>query len=257
MAQARPLRPRSPKHVMCQSEGSLRLNKTRGCKGEDERAAQERPPVPVRGPRVCLLSEERGKQQRETCCVDRPGPLKATADGGPPATVTKPVGTHRPTAGSVKKAPSRRSLPNASSRSNKHSGTCSALFLDGPSGIQAAARGLLVTTAQPRLPPPASPAGAALPDLSPASSQPTPYFSRASWAPSLQLSKHVRYAQPTSSLHNPRKCLLSNSPNSPTSTGSRKFWQSLSSEGEVWSLGHLRYLCGSQGIPDCTLDLFV
>lgn len=169
------------------------------------------------------FSEERGKQQRETCCVDRPGPLKATADGGPPATVTKPVGTHRPTAGSVKKPP-RRSLPNASSRSNKHSGTCSALFLDGPSGIQAAARVCWSPQPSPstttRLP-----AGAALPDLSPAlPAHPLPLPSL--WAPSLQLSKHVRYAQPTSSSTQPSKMPSSRTvqipplPQGPESSGS-------------------------------------
>ena len=199
MAQARPLRPRSPKQLMCQGEGSLqirsvaqscptlcdpmnrstpglpvhhqlpeftethvhrvsdRLNKIRRCGGENEKAAQERPPVPVRV-QGHACSRRRGESSRGKRAVStRPGPLRATADGGPPATVTKPAGTSRPRAGSVKKAPSGRSPPNASSKSNKRSGTCSALLLDSPSGIQAAARGLLVTTAQPRPPPPASP----------------------------------------------------------------------------------------------------
>lgn len=127
----------------------------------------------------------RGKHAVLTC----PGPPRATADGGPPATATKPVWYRQANSRECEKGSLRAKPPNAYSKSNKHHGTCSAL-LDRPSGIQAAARGLLVTS-QPRPPPPASPTRAALPDPSPASSQPTPYLSRASWALSLQLSKCV------------------------------------------------------------------
>ena len=132
--------------------------------------------------------------------------------------------------------------------------TRSALLLDRLSGIQAAARGLLVTS-QPRPPPPpASPdqeppcLTRVRPPPSPPLTSPEPLGPRvSSWA-------NMWSAQPAPSLHDPRKCLLYKSPN-PTSTRYRKFWQSLSSEGEIWSLAHLRCLRGSQRSHDYTVDL--
>lgn len=136
-------------------------------------------------------SWRRGEGSRGKHAVStRPGPPRATADGGPPATATKSVWYRQANSRECEKGSLRAKPPNAYSKSNEHSGTRSALLLDRPSGIQAAAQGLLVTP-QPRPPPPASPARAALPDPRPAPSQPTPYLARASWALSLQLSKRV------------------------------------------------------------------
>lgn len=162
-------------------------------------------------------------------------------------------GTDRQTAGGMKKGSLRAKPPNAYSKSNKHSGTCSAL-LDRLSGIQAAARGLLVTS-QPRPPPPASPARATLPDPSPASSQPTPYLSRAYWALSLQLSKHVVC---TARPFPPRPSKM------PSLQQSKSHFHKVQKvlavpvlEGEIWSLAHLRCLRGSQRSHDYTVDLLV
>ena len=198
---------------------ALGPTKQEGAKGENEKAAQKRPPVPVRGPRARLLSEERGKQQKEMCCVDPPRPPESNSRRWTPSHCDEacwyPQAKGRECEkGSLRAKPAKCFLEKQQALWNtlspppqqpiRHLGSST-----GPAGHHSPA-----SSTTTHLPP-----GAALPDPSPASSQPTPYLSRASWAPRLQLSKHVRSAQPPTFLHDPRKCLLSNSPNPPLPQG--------------------------------------
>lgn len=153
---------RSPKHVSVPKRGSLGLNKTRGCKGEDERGGSGETTSPSERQGYAFSGGEESNRGKRA--VDRLGPLKATADGGPPATVTKPVGTHRPTAGSVKKAPSRRNPAKCFLEATSTLEHTQPLPSTGHRASRQQPRGLLVTTAQPRhhhcpaSPPPERPA---------------------------------------------------------------------------------------------------